>query len=118
MLAARLVQRPTFVSPTLIDPFGLALLEAAQAGCPLVLSDIATFRELWDGVAQFFPPRDDVRLAEDLLELASDPDRRRRLGETARARAARYTTQAMTEATLRLYAILSPAFAPRAEAAA
>ena len=39
------------------EPFGLAVLEAAQAGCALVLSDIPTFRELWDGAAMFVPPR-------------------------------------------------------------
>ncbi len=50
--------RPIFVSTSLYEPFGLAVLEAAQAGCPLVLSDIATFRELWDGAAIFFPPGD------------------------------------------------------------
>ena len=42
-----------FVSPALYEPFGLAVLEAAQAGCALVLSDIPTFRELWDGAALF-----------------------------------------------------------------
>ena len=45
-----------FVSPALYEPFGLAVLEAAQAGCALVLSDIPTFRELWDGVALFVAP--------------------------------------------------------------
>ena len=42
------------------EPFGLAVLEAAQAGCALVLSDIPTFRELWNGAAQFVPPGDDA----------------------------------------------------------
>ncbi len=57
-LQARLAVRPIFVSTSLYEPFGLAVLEAAQAGCPLVLCDIATFRELWDGAAIFFPPGD------------------------------------------------------------
>ena len=38
----------SIVSPALYEPFGLAVLEAAQAGCALVLSDIPTFRELWE----------------------------------------------------------------------
>ncbi len=42
-----------FASTALYEPFGLAVLEAAQAGCALVLSDIPTFRELWDGAALF-----------------------------------------------------------------
>ncbi len=116
-LASRLLSRPIFVSPSLYEPFGLAVLEAAGAGCPLVLSDIETFRELWDGAALFFPPGDDASLATLLGELAADPDRRGWLGEAARTRAARYTAQGMTDATLRLYATLSPAFG-RVEAAA
>ncbi len=116
-LHAHLARRPIFVSPSLYEPFGLAVLEAAQAGCPLVLSDIATFRELWDGEAVFFPPGDDATLAAHLDALAADPDRRAALGEAARARAARYTAAAMAEATLQLYGRLSPAFA-RTEAAA
>ena len=116
-LHARLAGRPIFVSPSLYEPFGLAVLEAAQAGCPLVLSDIATFRELWDGAAVFFAPGDDLALANQLQALATDPDRRTALGDAARTRAARYTAAAMADATLQLYARLSPAFA-RVEAAA
>ena len=52
-LAVELAQRPIFVSAASFEPFGLAVLEAAQAGCALLLSDIATFRELWDGAAMF-----------------------------------------------------------------
>ena len=110
-LQARLARRPVLVSPSLYEPFGLAVLEAAQAGCPLVLCDIATFRELWDGAAVFFPPRDDAALAATLAGLAADATRREQLGAAARARAARYSASAMTEATLQLYAALSPAFA-------
>ena len=38
------------------------MLEAASAGCPLILGDIPTFRELWDGAAVFVAP-DDARRA-------------------------------------------------------
>ena len=44
--------------PARYEPFGLAVLEAAQAGCALVLADIPTFRELWDGAAVFVPADD------------------------------------------------------------
>ncbi|WP_217433607.1 glycosyltransferase family 4 protein, partial [Caulobacter sp. S45] len=98
-LDARLAARPIFVSPSLYEPFGLAVLEAAQAGCPLALSDIATFRELWEGAAVFFPPGDDATLTARLDALATDPARRASLGEAAHARAARYTASAMAEAT-------------------
>ena len=31
----------------------MSVLEAGQSGCALVLSDIATHGELWDGAASF-----------------------------------------------------------------
>ena len=62
-VARHLARQPIFVSTALYEPFGLAVLEAAQAGCALVLSDIPTFRELWDGAARFVPARDDGALA-------------------------------------------------------
>jgi glycogen synthase len=73
-----------FVSTALYEPFGLSVLEAAQAGCALVLSDIPTFRELWDGAAIFLPPTNDAALAACLRWLLRNPDRARTLGEAAR----------------------------------
>ena len=100
-----------FVSPSIYEPFGLAVGEAARMGLPLVLSDIPTFRELWDGVAVFFPPRDAESLAATLDRLASDPHQRRRLGESARRRSRRFTPEAQAEAMLSLYEGLVPVHA-------
>ncbi len=93
-----------FVSPSLYEPFGLAVAEAAGLGLPLVLSDIPTFRELWDGAALFFPPRDALALARHLDALAADPVARARLGAAARARAARFTPDAQARRMLAVYA--------------
>ena len=94
-LQARLRGAAAFVSPSLYEPFGLAVLEAAQAARPLVLSDIPTFRELWDGAAVFVPPRDTTALRDALRALLADADRRRTLGTAAATRARRYTVEAM-----------------------
>jgi glycosyltransferase involved in cell wall biosynthesis len=99
----RLAERPVFASPSLYEPFGLAVLEAAQAGCPLVLSDIPTFRELWDGAAVFTPPGDDRALADALQSVMLDVELRRALGAAAFERSGRYTTEAMVERTLAIY---------------
>ena len=42
-----------FAAPSRYEPFGLAVVEAAISGAALVLADIPTFRELWDGAALF-----------------------------------------------------------------
>lgn len=100
----RLGQRPVFVSTALYEPFGLGVLEAAQAGCALVLSDIASFRELWDGAALFAPPRDAEAFADAANRLADDPTLRARLGAAARSRASRYTVETMARRMMDIYA--------------
>lgn len=74
-----------FLAPARYEPFGLLPLQAALAGCPLLLSDIPSFRELWTGAALFFrsDDPDDLRLQwRRLLDddaLATDLARRARL---------------------------------------
>ncbi len=86
-----------FVSPALYEPFGLAVLEAAQAGCALVLSDIPTFRELWDGAALFVAPGDLHALADGLTGLIEDAALRARFADAAEWRAAQYTMEKSAE---------------------
>ncbi len=105
-MAGWFAARPIFVSTALYEPFGLAVLEAAKAGCPLVLSDIATFRELWDGCALFVDPRDPDAVAAAVESLAGDDSRRERLGSAAMERAGVYTQDKMTNATLTIYQAL------------
>lgn len=94
-LAAVLARRPIFVSAAVYEPFGLAVLEAAQAGCPLVLSDIASFRELWDGDALFVTPGDAAGFARAIEKLRVDARLRALLGRRAERRASAYTASGM-----------------------
>lgn len=105
-IARWLSRRPVFVSAARFEPFGLAVLEAAQAGCPLVLSDIPTFRELWDGAATFVTPGDAPGFAGAIRTLLADPARHASQGETARQRAARYTPAAMAAQMSGIYRAL------------
>jgi len=98
-----LAKRPIFVSSALYEPFGLTALEAAQAGCALVLSDIPTFRELWDGAALFAPARDENAFASAATTLLEDRLLRRRLERAAHERARRYKLEAMGQRMVALY---------------
>jgi glycosyltransferase involved in cell wall biosynthesis len=80
-----------FVSTALYEPFGLAVLEAAQAGCALVLSDIPTFRELWDGAALFVAPSDPQAIADAVNDVTADVALCARMAAAAQRRAAEYT---------------------------
>ena len=104
-MQAALCQAAVFVSLALYEPFGLAVLEAAQAGCALVLSDITTFRELWSDAAVFVPAHDAASVAAVLDGLLDDPVEASRLGALARARAAQFTPEAMVAGTLAVYGL-------------
>lgn len=92
-----------FVSTSKYEPFGLAVLEAAQFGAALVLSDIPTFRELWDDAAVFVDPDDAGELAAVLIALADDTSRQRELAVAAGQRAIQYSASRMGAETLAVY---------------
>nr|WP_314446687.1 glycosyltransferase family 4 protein [uncultured Sphingomonas sp.] len=103
-LDALLAERPIFVSAALYEPFGLAVLEAAQAGCALVLADRPVFRELWNDVALFIDPLDEHAIAAVIDRLVNDTAERQRLGSAAALRAERYSPDQTASAMLDLYA--------------
>jgi glycogen synthase len=102
-IASWLGQASIFVSPAKYEPFGLAVLEAALSGCALVLSDLPTFRENWDGAALFVDPEDDPALRLTLDSLIANPDLRDALARRARSRALEMTPERMAGAYLALY---------------
>jgi len=102
-LANALAQAAIFVHPAVYEPFGLSVLEAALSGCALVLSDIASLRENWDGAAVFVPPRDEDALAHAVEYLIGLADERRALARRARDRALLFAPERMGRAYMNLY---------------
>lgn len=92
-----------FVHPARYEPFGLAVLEAALSGCPLVLGDIPTLRELWHDAALFVNPDDARALRRQLERLLEDGAERQRLSRVARARARQYDAASMAAAYAEQY---------------
>jgi glycosyltransferase involved in cell wall biosynthesis len=79
-----------FLYPSLIEGFGLPLLEAMAAGVPVVASDIPVFREVADGAAAFVPPTDTGAWVSAIREL-DEPGRRAALIDAGHRRAAAAT---------------------------
>lgn len=92
----------------------MKLVEYAMAGLPTVAPDLPPVREvLPDGIAGFTFPAGDARgLSSALVRLAVDPALRRRLGETARARASGWSWQRRARAFSRLLERLQPGEVP------
>jgi glycosyltransferase involved in cell wall biosynthesis len=89
------------------EPFGLSVLEAALAQCALILGDIATLHELWDGAAVFVPCDDADSLCAAVTMLINDYDLRTSLAAKARRRALRLTPRRMAEGYFDLYTSLT-----------
>ncbi len=106
-LARWLGEAAIFAHPARYEPFGLAVLEAAMAGAALVLGDIPTLRELWDGAAMFVDPARPDLLARALSGLMADEDGCRALGEAARLHARRFSAPRMVDLYCDAYAALT-----------
>ncbi len=108
-LARQYGRASIYALPARYEPFGLSVLEAALAGCALVLGDIPSLRENWDGAAVFVPPGDIAAIAAAINGLISDPSRRSRLRARSRERALRFAPEAMAEAYFAAYTELASA---------
>lgn len=87
------------------ESFGLVLLEAMAAGLPVVASDIPGYREVAGpgSGALLVPPRDPATLAEVLVNLLADTDRRTELGRQGQAWAARFDWGRVARQILEVY---------------
>jgi glycogen(starch) synthase len=92
-----------YTSAAHYEPFGLGVLEAAQAGCALVLSDIPTFRELWRDAAVFADPRSPEAFGAAFERLLADPAEMQRLGRLAEVRSRSFNLQRMSRGIAEIY---------------
>jgi glycosyltransferase involved in cell wall biosynthesis len=118
-MAAWLGRASIYALPAKYEPFGLSVLEAACSGCALVLGDIESLRENWDGAAEFVVPDDHGQLLDVLKRLTRDAGARLELAQRGLLRAERFSTSRLAREYLRAYhAILPRRSVPEPAAAA
>jgi len=107
-MAAILAGAIAFVLPSRSDNLPLAVLEAMQAGLPIVATRVGGIpEEVRDGVEGLLVPSEDpVSLADALARVLGDSGLRLRLGMAARERAAMFTWKRAAERYESLYALL------------
>lgn len=90
-----------FVSASEIEGFGIVVVEASALGCPIVVSDIAVFREVTaEGTGGLlFRAGDAADLAEQLDRLLADPELQATSRRAGRAHAAKYRWSEVAERT-------------------
>jgi len=94
-----------FVLPSINEGQGRVLVQAMALGKPIVASRVGGVPELLaDGDAGWLvPPADPTSLAHAIGTLLQDPRHVAKLGDAARARAPRYSTETMLASLARLY---------------
>ncbi|HEX2229655.1 MAG TPA: glycosyltransferase family 4 protein [Candidatus Binatia bacterium] len=102
-LAGWLSRAAIFALPARYEPFGLAALEAALAGCVLVLGDIPSLREIWRDAAVFVSPDRRDTLLDALERLIQEPSFRSVMARRARKRALTFSVERMGRGYMDLY---------------
>lgn len=92
-----------YALPALYEPFGLSVLEAAHAGCALVLSDIPTLREVWADAAVYCDPHDSASVASAVQRLILDEGSREEMAHRASERARMFSVDRFGDTYLELY---------------
>lgn len=95
-----------YALPAVYEPFGYTPLEAGLSGCALVLGDIESLRETWDGAAVFVDPHDRAALKTELQRLIENDRYRYEMSCRAHMRALQFTASRMAQNYLDAYSEL------------
>ncbi len=112
MLACWFSKASIYAFPARYEPFGLSVLEAGMSGCALVLGDIPSLREIWNGAALFVDPDDTDQLKHTLLTLIQNLFRRKELASFAQCRAIQLNPKHMAAEYLSAYTEALSRFTP------
>ena len=88
------------VVPSLVEGFGMPVLEAMQRGVPVACSNISSLPEVAGDAAVQFDPMDERDMARALVEVVGDAELGRRLAAAGRKRAAIFNWRHTAELTL------------------
>ncbi|HOY31100.1 MAG TPA: glycosyltransferase family 1 protein [Bacteroidales bacterium] len=80
-----------FVYPSLYEGFGIPPLEAMSLGCPVVLSDIPVFREIFGDAACYVDPLSTDSISAGIVKVLSDDAYRKELIRRGYQKALQYS---------------------------
>ena len=80
-----------FVYPSIYEGFGIPPLEAMSLGCPVILSDIPVFREIFGDAACYADPGETESISDAMVHVLTHDDYRQQLYERGAERAKLYS---------------------------
>jgi len=92
-----------FLFPSLYEGFGLPILEAMAAGCPVLTSNLSSMPEVAGDAALLVDPASERELGDAMVALAEDAGLRKRYVEAGLARARLFSWASCAAHTLRIY---------------
>jgi glycosyltransferase involved in cell wall biosynthesis len=92
-----------YVHPSLFEGFGLPVLEAMAAGCPVVTSNVSSLPEVAGDNAILVNPKDVCAIAEAIRAVCSDAALVTRLKDAGLARAKSFSWARTARETMRVY---------------
>lgn len=91
-----------FVMPSLYEGFGIPMLEAFSASCPVIASNASALPEVGGTAALYFEPKNANSLLDKLRMLEKDLKLRNELVERGEARARKFSWEYCAENTLEI----------------
>ncbi len=92
-----------FVMPSLMEGFGLPLLEAMSLSLPVISSDTPALREIGGDAVLYFHPHDSDELEEKITILLSDKKLSAKLIENGQMRSRKFLWQEAVSKTIKVY---------------
>ncbi|WP_207424485.1 glycosyltransferase family 4 protein [Desertivirga brevis] len=92
-----------YVNPSLYEGFGLPILEAFAASCPVALSNTSCFREVGGDAAVYFDPYEPSSITEAIQSILFDTAARQTLTNKMPAQLSRFSMSSCMEKTKLVY---------------
>jgi len=92
-----------FVTPSLLEGFGLPGLEAMASGTPVIASNASCLPEIYSDAALYFDPLNIKDMAEKIKAVINHPRKRQELIKKGKEQVKKYSWEKMAKETLKVY---------------